>query len=242
VAYPLDEGMVDEMFKSFDWNENGYICADEFETCHKDWIQKIVNPVSVLVVVDVQNDFVSGSLALKNAPAGQDGKDVIEPINKMLDEIQFDKVFYTKDWHPKKHISFITNVAIYKLHKSSPIQDPKDAKVLDTVIFTATDGHPIEQRLWPEHCVQGSPGAELDPDLTIVENHKVVCKGEQSEVDSYSAFLDNDRKSMTPLKGYIDEVGANDVYVCGLAYDYCVGGTALDSLDLGFRTILLEMR
>jgi nicotinamidase-related amidase/Ca2+-binding EF-hand superfamily protein len=238
--YPLEsEETLDTMFKIFDSNQNGFICKDEFEICYSDWILKIVNPVSVLVIVDVQNDFISGSLALRNAPAGQEGKDVIGPINKMLETIPFKHVFYTKDWHLEDHISFIENVGKWPLHNSSKIQDPKEAKVLDTVVFVGAEGQPVEQRLWPAHCIQKSWGSELDPDMKVVPNSREVFKGLQLQVDSYSAFLDNDKKSMTPLKMYIEEVGALDVYVCGLAYDICVGATAVDSLNLGFRTVVV---
>jgi len=238
--YELSDEVLETLFQTFDLNKDGFICATEFESCYADWIRPIVNPVSVLVVVDVQNDFISGSLALRNAPAGQEGKEVIKPINRMLEAIPFKKVFYTKDWHPQDHISFIDNVTKYPLHKSCPVQDPKMAKVLDTVIFSGTDGEPIPQCLWPAHCIQESWGSELDPELKVIQNSQVVCKGLQHQVDSYSAFLDNDKKNMTPLKMHIDHLGAKDVYVCGLAYDICVGATAIDSLELGFRTVVLE--
>lgn len=112
-------------------------------------------------------------------------------------------------------------------------------KAYDTVVFEGEDGRPVEQRLWPRHCVQNSSGAELHPKLNILPDAKRVYKGTNPDVDSYSAFLDNDKKSLTDLKRLVDEVGASDVYVNGLAYDVCVAATAVDSLDLGYRTILI---
>lgn len=112
--------------------------------------------------------------------------------------------------------------------------------MLDTVVFKGDSGQPVEQRLWPRHCVQNTTGADLHSKLKTLPGSKEVYKGMQPDLDSYSAFMDNDKKSMTKLKEYVDEVGAKDVYVCGLAYDVCVGATALDSMSLGYRTILVE--
>ena len=114
--------------------------------------------------MDVQNDFISGSLALKNSPACQDGEEVVQIINNILEENTFDFVVYTMDWHPEDHCSFVTNVDKYPLHESSTVS-AEDAKVFDKVIY---DGEkPIEQVMWPPHCIQDSEGAELHQELKV---------------------------------------------------------------------------
>lgn len=121
---------------------------------------------TVLLVVDVQNDFISGSLALKNCPAGQDGYEVVPVINDIFKQFsqQFDLIVYTLDWHPADHCSFIDNVALYPMDPSSPIS-PKDAKVFDTVVYSKPVV--LKQKLWPSHCVQNSWGSELQKDLKV---------------------------------------------------------------------------
>lgn len=146
-------------------------------------------------------------------------------------------VFYSLDWHPSDHISFIDNVHIRPLHSSSPIQ-ADHAKVMDTVIFDGSP--PIKQRLWPKHCIQESWGAELHKDLKILENSVKVFKGTNPDVDSYSLFHDNQRISQTPLNAHLKAKGITDIFVCGLAYDVCVGATVVDAITSGYRTILLD--
>jgi len=113
----------------------------------------------------VQNDFITGSLALKDSPAGQDGADVVAVVNDIIDDNTFDLVVYTTDWHPDEHCSFYTNVGKYTLDESSTVT-AEDAKVLDTVVY-CIDGKPLEQVLWPPHCVQNSEGSEFHPDLKV---------------------------------------------------------------------------
>ncbi|KAJ9582057.1 hypothetical protein L9F63_003640, partial [Diploptera punctata] len=193
--------------------------------------------LSVFLVVDVQNDFISGSLNISNCSARQNGAEVVEPINRLLETVEFDTVFYSLDWHPSDHVSFIDNVRNRKVHSSSPVK-VDDAKTYDTVIF---EGPPLmKQRLWPRHCVQDSWGAELHKDLKIVDRSMKVYKGTNPEVDSYSVFWDNKKLTETTLVSQLQERNATDIYVCGLAYDVCVGATAADALAIGYRTILLD--
>lgn len=112
---------------------------------------------------------------------------------------------------------------------------------MDTVVFQGKDGQPIEQTLWPRHAVQDSWGASLHPSLKYIRGSKKVFKGTDPEKQIFSAFLDPERKNpSSDLKKYVDEVGATDVYVCGIATDFCSGATALDSLYLGYRTVFVE--
>ncbi|EDO44402.1 predicted protein, partial [Nematostella vectensis] len=191
-----------------------------------------------LIVVDVQNDFISGSLALKNCPAGEDGYQVIAPINGLLKKDLFDVVAYTLDWHPADHCSFIDNVGLYPVDPSSPTQ-ANAAKVYDTIIYAKPK--PIKQVLWPSHCVIDSWGAELHQDLKAPEKNNIITrKGFDSDLDSYSAFWNNGRLSQTNLFLNLLAHNITNVYVCGLALDYCVQFTALDAATHGFKTYVIE--
>lgn len=162
---------------------------------------------------------------------------IIQPINRILHSIDFSKVIYSLDWHPTDHISFIDNVKMRPLHESSPV-DADTAKPFDTAVF---DGNPpIKQRLWPRHCIQDSWGAELHKDLKILDGSVQIYKGSNPLVDSYSVFADNEKKSETTLGAEMRARGITDVYVCGIAYDVCVGATAADALSSGYRTILID--
>ncbi|XP_047102120.1 uncharacterized protein LOC124721279 isoform X1 [Schistocerca piceifrons] len=235
--YNIEQPQIEEMHAVFDLNKDGYIDREEFIFCWDRWIKKIVRPVSVFLIVDVQNDFISGSLNISHCSAKQNGAEVIEPINKLLDTVKFDAVFYSLDWHPSDHVSFIDNLSQRKVHPSSPVS-AEEAQTYDTVIF---EGPPLmKQRLWPRHCVQDSWGAELHKDLKIVENAIKIYKGTNPEVDSYSVFWDNKKLADTTLFSELKQRNATDIYICGLAYDVCVGATAADSLAIGYRTILID--
>lgn len=199
---------------------------------------QIVRPVCALLVVDVQNDFISGTLSISNCPAKHNGEEVVEPINRLLDTVEFDCVIYTLDWHPDTHVSFHDNVKLRKLHSNSVVKSPDDANVFDTVVF---EGPPVmTQKLWPRHCVQNSWGAKIHENIKIVEGSPFIYKGTNPEVDSYSAFFDNYKLSKTTLDMELMNKGVTDVFVCGIAYDVCVGLTAIDAIELGYRTILVD--
>ncbi|KAF5303581.1 hypothetical protein FQR65_LT08182 [Abscondita terminalis] len=235
--YSLEDTKLREIFDVFDKNQDNFIDRDEFLFCWNHWIKIIVCPISAFLIVDVQNDFITGTLNIMNCAAQQNGLDVIEPINTLLDTVNFDAVFYSLDWHPSDHISFIDNLQQRVLDQTSPIS-AETAKTYDTVIFAGTP--PMKQRLWPRHCVQDTWGSELHHDLKIVDNGIKVYKGTNPEVDSYSAFWDNEKLTATTLCEQLRLKNATDIYVCGLAYDVCVGATALDALATGYRTILVD--
>ena len=171
-------------------------------------------PKDTLIVVDVQNDFCPGGRL-----AVQKGDEVVPLVNELAK--RFENVVLTQDWHPPGHQSFAT---------SHPGTKPFDSIKLAYG----------EQVLWPDHCLQGSDGAALHKDLAVPHAQLVVRKGWRKDVDSYSAFLEADRKSRTGLEGYLDERGIKRVFVCGLATDFCVAWTALDALRLGFDSALVE--
>ena len=167
-----------------------------------------------LIVVDVQNDFCPGGRL-----AVQKGDEVVPIVNELSK--RFDNVVLTQDWHPAGHQSFAT---------SHPGSRPFDSIKLAYG----------EQVLWPDHCLQGGDGAALHKDLAVPHAQLVVRKGWRKEVDSYSAFLEADRKSRTGLEGYLEERGIKRVFVCGLATDFCVAWTALDARKLKFESVVIE--
>lgn len=172
-----------------------------------------------LIVVDLQPDFMPGGAL---AVAG--GDRIVEPIAALVREGGFDLVVATQDWHPPGHVSFASR---------HPGREP----------FETMDLHGHEQTLWPDHCVQGSPGAALHAGLPQERVTAIVRKGEDPAVDSYSGFRNNwnadGERPATGLAGYLRERGVEEVQVCGLARDVCAKWTAEDAADLGFRTRFL---
>lgn len=162
-----------------------------------------------LILVDIQNDF-SPTGALPVA----EGNEIIPVVNQLIP--QFEHVVATKDWHPSGHGSF--------------------ASTHDTDIGSFIDLDGIQQIMWPDHCVQYSVGSEFIEGLNVDAITHVVHKGTQPKVDSYSGFFDNQRLGKTGLADYLTSQGITDVYITGLATDYCVKFTALDAVDLGFNT------
>ncbi|XP_071569060.1 uncharacterized protein Naam [Temnothorax nylanderi] len=235
--YGLEEDQLREVYSIFDLKGDGLIDREEFEVCWNRWIKICTRPKGAFLIVDVQNDFITGSLNIKQCAAQHDGSEVIDPINRLLETVPFDAVFYSLDWHPVDHVSFIDNLHLREVDISSNISK-EAARVYDTVTF---QGPPLlKQRLWPRHCVQDSWGAELHKDLKIVDNAIKIYKGTNPEVDSYSVFWDNKKLTETTLSSQLQEKGATDIYICGLAYDVCVGATAVDALTSGYRTILID--
>ncbi|ACO80730.1 nicotinamidase [Azotobacter vinelandii CA] len=167
----------------------------------------------LLLVIDLQNDFCAGgALTVPGAD------EVVPTINRLAED--FAHVALTQDWHPPGHRSFAS---------SHPGRRPFESVRLDYG----------EQTLWPDHCVQNSHGAELHPALDIPHAELILRKGYRAEVDSYSAFHENDRCTPTGLAGYLRERGLRRLFLAGLATDYCVHYTALDARLAGFETLLL---
>jgi nicotinamidase/pyrazinamidase len=168
----------------------------------------------VLLVVDIQNDFCpGGGLAVPR------GDEVVPLVNRLGQ--QFDHVVLTQDWHPRDHLSFAS------VH---PGKKPYDA-------VTLAYG---KQILWPDHCVQDTAGAEFRRDLRIPKAQLVLRKGHHREIDSYSAFFENDRRTNTGLAGYLRERGFARVFLAGLAFDFCVRYSAEDARKVGFDVVVIE--
>ncbi|XP_075262705.1 nicotinamidase-like [Convolutriloba macropyga] len=211
----------------------------QFKIIWDNFLEPVLKPVSAFVIVDVQNDFISGSLALTNCPAQEDGAEVVPVINRLLTSTPFSHVFYTYDWHPRNHISFHSNLKLHKSRLLSPQPDNwESVSMFDRVQF---DGKPpLEQTMWPDHCIQGTDGAKLHKELKFIEGGLEIYKGFNHSVDSYSAFWDNGEVSATGLLNELNSRNVTDVYVCGLATDICVNFTATHACKHNFRVILVE--
>jgi nicotinamidase/pyrazinamidase len=170
--------------------------------------------MKVLVLVDIQNDFLpGGSLAVP------EGDQIIPIINHVQN--QFDLVVATQDWHPKQHKSFASN------HKG---KEP----------FETIDLNGLEQTLWPDHCIQGTKGTDFSAALSMNKAEAIFRKGTDPEIDSYSGFYDNGHRKSTGLADYLRGKGIKQVFLTGLAGDFCVYYTGLDSLQEGFETFIVE--
>jgi nicotinamidase/pyrazinamidase len=169
---------------------------------------------SALLVIDVQNDFCpGGSLAVP------DGDKIIPLVNELMP--RFPLVVATRDWHPEGHISFASR---------HPGREPSDS--------IEVDGR--DQILWPDHCVQASEGAAFHPELDQRYINLVLHKGAKRDLDSYSAFFENDHKTSTGLEYYLKGLGFESVYLVGLAEDVCVFFTAVDAKRVGFKTSVVS--
>lgn len=167
----------------------------------------------VLLAVDLQNDFcASGALAVPGADA------VVPRINRLA--AGFVHVLLTQDWHPADHSSFASSHPGSRPFESIPLAYG-------------------EQTLWPDHCVQGSAGADFHPQLAIPHAELILRKGYRRGIDSYSAFRENDRRTPTGLAGYLRERGLRRLFLAGLATDYCVFYSALDARQAGFEVVVL---
>jgi len=170
--------------------------------------------MKTLLIIDVQNDFCPGG-----ALAVPGGDTIIPVINSLIPG--FDAVIQTQDWHPEGHHSFASS------HEG---KDPYDTVEMDYG----------DQVLWPDHCVQGTRGAEFHPDLNTTKTEVIIRKGFRKEIDSYSTFYENDQKTPTGLTGYLRERGISEIYVAGLATDFCVKWSVIDGLKEEFTVHVIE--
>lgn len=167
-----------------------------------------------LLLVDIQNDFLPGG-----ALSVREGEQIIPVINELVKK-DFDLIIASKDWHPKDHLSFA------KSHRKQP------GEVMD--LFG------LQQTLWPVHCVQGTRGAEFAPGWDTTRVKKIFFKGTDKQIDSYSAFFDNAHRKATGLGEYLKEKRVQELYIAGLATDYCVRSSVIDAIQLGFHVYVIE--
>jgi len=167
----------------------------------------------LLLIIDVQRDFCpGGQLAVPGGDA------IVPQINRLASH--FEHIVLTQDWHPASHTSFAS---------SHPGARPFDQ-------IAAEYG---SQTLWPDHCVQGTAGAEFHPDLEVTRAELILRKGFRPTIDSYSAFLENDKRTPTGLAGYLHARNFQRIFLVGLAYDYCVRFSAIDAVQAGFEAIVI---
>jgi nicotinamidase/pyrazinamidase len=177
-------------------------------------LDMVIQATDVLLVIDMQNDFCpGGALAIT-------GADAIVPIVNLL-AAKFAHVLLTQDWHPPRHISFAS---------THPRAEP----------YSAIDAPYGRQTLWPDHCVQGTFGADFPALLSVPHAELILRKGFRTGIDSYSAFLENDHLTPTGLGGYLRERGLKRLFLCGLAYDFCVRHSAIDGTALDFECLVIE--
>ena len=169
---------------------------------------------TALILIDIQNDFCPGG-ALEVG----EGNEIVEVANKLQEK--FRVKIATQDWHPPNHTSFASN------H-------------LDKLPFSTTEMFYGTQVLWPDHCIQGKKGAEFHPKLITKSTDLIIRKGFRTEIDSYSAFFDNDHKTSTGLGGYLKARGINSIYLCGLALDFCVYFSAIDGVNLDLEVNVIK--
>ncbi len=168
--------------------------------------------MEALIIIDVQNDFCAdGALEVP------DGEKVVPVINALSG--RFSLTVATQDWHPRGHVSFAS------AHGRNPGE----------TIKLSSD----PQMLWPDHCVQGSEGADFHPNLDLQAVNMILRKGSSPHLDSYSAFQENDHRTTTGLTAYLRGMRVSRVYLCGLATDYCVYFSAIDAVEAGFDTVVL---
>ncbi len=167
-----------------------------------------------LIVIDVQNDFCPGG-----ALAVEHGDEIVQPINALMAE--FDAVVLTQDWHPAGHSSFASS---------------HDGKAPFDMVEMAYG----PQVLWPDHCIQGSPGANFHTELEVDRADLIIRKGFRAAIDSYSAFFENDHKTPTGLEGYLRTRGIDTLTLVGLATDFCVNFSAVDAAKLGFAVTVRQ--
>ncbi len=168
-----------------------------------------------LIIIDIQNDFCPGG-----ALAVPGGDEIVPAVNELSSLHKFDKVIATQDWHPPGHISFASG---------------KDKEPFSEVKI---DG--VTQTLWPDHCVQESEGADFHPDLDLKPVDLILRKGSDPNIDSYSAFLENDKKTETGLHHYLKGMDIEEIFVCGLALDVCVYFSSLDGIKYNFKVNLIR--
>ena len=242
TAVELSDEHFATMLEGLDVNNDGTVTRDEFQVAWDSWLGRALHPVRCLLIIDVQNDFIDGTMG------GPGRGDVVPVINRMRSELDFDVVAYSLDCHPKGHCSFHETFVgpgplpapLHAQATSAEREAAAKAAPFSSVPLTAPNGARMDQVLWPQHCVEGSWGAENHPDLVTRPSDVVVKKGVLPTIDSYSAFFDNMKLNDTGLLGRLQALGVTHVYVVGLTFDYCVAFSALHAAESGLVTAVVE--
>mmetsp|Transcript_70209 Transcript_70209/g.102894 ORF Transcript_70209/g.102894 Transcript_70209/m.102894 type:complete len:370 (+) Transcript_70209:174-1283(+) len=217
-AYELSSDDMNLLWEFFDRQKEGSLDLFQFGMAVKKLLSNRAGK-QALIMVDFQNDFVDGSLKVEG------GLDAVKKANTIRDKFSQDLIFLTRDWHPPDHMSF---------------NDNHGAEAFSSKRLPLPNGETTDQIMWPRHCVAASQGAQWCPFLVVKDTDMVIDKGLNPKVDSYSGFFDNCKGHETKLQAILRARGVSDVYVVGLAYDYCVGFTAIDAKSCGFTTYVLD--
>jgi len=232
------------MMQAIDDDNSGSISTAEFLHAWNGWLGRALMPVRCLLIIDVQNDFITGSLAVDNAPS------VVPMVNAVRGAVKWDVIGCSLDWHPQTHSSFLEGLTENapgtrpsELHPAATPEQKAMAKSPELFMelpLTSPTGELINQVLWPRHCVQGTWGAQTHADLVTSPSDLVILKGTDKRIDSYSAFYDNMKLRSTGLLDQLQERRVSHVYVCGIAFDYCVCFTALHAAAEGLVVTVIE--
>jgi nicotinamidase/pyrazinamidase len=236
AAFPESSCSPEEigvLMDSLDTNHDGTVGVNElraFLRCYDPTTHNLASK-SALVIIDVQNDFITGALA--NPFKAQE---IVPIINGMRDK--FDMVVISYDYHPEDHCSFVESVNAGKV----PIKEEVKEFAPFTPVTLVGDADRAEhtQVLYPRHGVQGSEGCKAHPDLVLKDTDGNIYKGTKPNIDSYSAFFDNCKANDTGLTKLLESNGVTDVYCCGLVFDICVKSSALHGAEMGFKTAVIE--
>ena len=249
-----------KLFEMLDLTSDGLIDKVEFAKIWDHWVQPLLNPKSILLVFDMQNDYLmpDGSMYMKGANS------IVNNINSLIKQEHFSNIFYVRDYHPANHCSFNYSANPINWNQdSNSISLSDDEQYSEEATYDCQIRTDYEQALWPRHCVQGSNGAKFYSDLVIKPHNdlvKFINKGTDPRVDSYSAFFDNDGNSLLLLKelNRLDSKKKNwyklktlilcfsivgkivTIYVVGVMLEYEIINTALDSVSLGYPTVVLH--
>ncbi|CAI4227820.1 unnamed protein product [Auanema sp. JU1783] len=226
---------IENVLLKFSQNGTKSLTIDESNALFRRVLHPLQKMKIALLVVDFQNDFVTGSLSIKNGDSGDDPIDALPSLNTLIQHPNLDSIVYTMDWHPSNHISFYEHA-----RNSDRVLSPDDKirklRPFDIVRFEIPN---TVQILYPTHCVQGSWGAQLHPQMIISPNAKYIRKGTDVHIDSYSAFKENDGARRTELDSLLRDDGITAVLACGLAYDICVMHTLKDAASLGYLSAIV---
>eukprot|EP00930_Biecheleria_cincta_P076128 TRINITY_DN63334_c0_g1_i1.p1 TRINITY_DN63334_c0_g1~~TRINITY_DN63334_c0_g1_i1.p1 ORF type:complete len:373 (-),score=80.29 TRINITY_DN63334_c0_g1_i1:304-1422(-) len=235
-AFPeeqIQDGDLQQMLDVLDLDSNGTIGTNEVRAFlrHYDSQSQHVKTKTALVIIDVQNDFIMGTLANPYNAA-----EIVPIINGMRDK--FDMVVISHDWHPDPHCSFVESVNDGKV---AIVEDPKQFDAFASVTLKGdSDRKEHTQVLYPRHAVQNTEGGMCHKDLIVKDTDAKIYKGTKPNIDSYSAFFDNCKANDTGLTAVLEQAGVTDVYCCGLVTDICVKSTALHGAELGFRVSVIH--
>ncbi|VDP65592.1 unnamed protein product [Echinostoma caproni] len=186
---------------------------------------------AALIVIDMQWDFICGTLRTIESPAKQDGANIISNVNKML-KMSFKQIYISQDWHPANHCSFYNNRTTLQLSPNSLITKAEQAQMYDTLLIIGANKVEREQKLWPTHCIANTEGARIHPKIELPKEYISIKKGTLPLVESYSAFGDPFGIEDTGLHAQLQKSGIVTLVLCGIATDFCVGENNAFSITL----------